>query len=196
VHFFAGAVVQGAQPRVDGCDYVFAGRTSRTPFSGFSKAKSALDKATGVAGWTLYDLRRNDLRRTAKTLMARAGVRPDISERILGHVIAGVARVYDRHSRLDEKREALVRLAAIVERILGPALADVVPLDERRQRAALTWHQVGLSSALYVRTYVKKRLGSRAFSAFSVEEEALMMVASTIVPAAIFSLLAARWRCT
>jgi len=121
-----------AQPRIDSCDYAFAGRTRRTPFSGLSKAKSALDKGTGVAGWTLHDLRR-----TAKTLMVRAGVRPDISERVLGHVIAGVEGVYDRHSYLDEKREALEKLAGMVEHILSPAPADVVPLDERRQRARL-----------------------------------------------------------
>ncbi len=30
--------------------------------------------------------------------MVRAGVRPDISERVLGHVIGGVEGVYDRHS--------------------------------------------------------------------------------------------------
>jgi integrase len=119
-----------AQPRVDGCDYVFTGRTGRTPFSGFSKAKLALDKATGVAGWTLHDLRR-----TAKTLMAGAGVRPDISERVLGHAIAGVEGVYDRHSYLHEKRDALEKLAAMVERILNQAPASVVPLAERRQGA-------------------------------------------------------------
>jgi hypothetical protein len=69
--------------------------------------------------------------------MVRAGVRPDISERVLGHVIAGVEGVYDRHSYLDEKREALEKLAGMVEHILSPAPADVVPLDERRQRARL-----------------------------------------------------------
>jgi len=119
-----------AQPTIGGCDYVFAGRTHRTPFSGFSKAKSALDKATGVAGWTLHDLRR-----TAKTLMVRAGVRPDISERVLGHVITGVEGVYDRHSYLDEKREALEKLAAMVVGIVSSPPGDVVPLNERRQRA-------------------------------------------------------------
>ena len=40
-----------------------------------------------MPNWTLHDLRR-----TAKTLMVRAGVRPDISERVLGHVIGGVGR--------------------------------------------------------------------------------------------------------
>ena len=33
-----------AQPRIDGCDYVFPSRT-KTPFSGFGKPKARLDKA-------------------------------------------------------------------------------------------------------------------------------------------------------
>ena len=86
-----------AQPKIDVCDYVFASGVG-TPFSGFGKSKAKLDKAILAAmktqtkkgakvepipNWTLHDLRR-----TAKTLMVRAGVRPDISERVLGHVIA------------------------------------------------------------------------------------------------------------
>jgi hypothetical protein len=39
--------------------------------------------------------------------LSRAGVRPDISERVLGHEIAGVEGVYDRHSYDDEKAVAL-----------------------------------------------------------------------------------------
>jgi integrase len=126
----AALAVIEAQPKIDGCDYVFTGRTRKTPFAGFSKGKSALDEVTGVAGWTLHDLRR-----TAKTLMVRSGVRPDISERVLGHVITGVEGVYDRHSYLDEKRDALEKLAAIVQRILNPAPAEVVSLKGRRHEA-------------------------------------------------------------
>src|SRR5450759_4386596 len=85
-----------AQLKLDDCDFVFPSR-AKTPYSGFGKSKAALDKAVlkmmkkqakkGVKvrplpNWTLHDLRR-----TAKTLMVRAGVRPDISERVLGHVI-------------------------------------------------------------------------------------------------------------
>lgn len=124
----AALAIIEAQPKIENCDYVFTGRTQATPFSGFGKTKAALDEATGIFGWTLHDLRR-----TAKTLMVRAGVRPDISERVLGHAIPGVEGVYDRHSYLDEKREALEKLAAMVERILHPTPANVVPLDERRQ---------------------------------------------------------------
>jgi integrase len=67
----AALAIIEAQPRVDGCEYVFPSRAG-TPFSGFSWSKSALDKAVrakaAVPNWTLHDLRR-----TAKTLMARAG---------------------------------------------------------------------------------------------------------------------------
>lgn len=116
-----------AQPELEDCDYVFPSR-ARTPYSGFGKSKIALDRAVLAAmkkqskdsvkveplpNWTLHDLRR-----TAKTLMVRAGVRPDISERVLGHVIAGVEGTYDRHSYVDEKRDALEKLASMIGRIL------------------------------------------------------------------------------
>jgi integrase len=65
--------------------------------------------------------RLHDLRRTGKTLMIRAGVRPDISERVIGHTIKGVEGVYDRYSYRDEKREALELLANTVESIVAPS---------------------------------------------------------------------------
>jgi integrase len=140
----AALAVIVAQPKEDDCDHVFPSR-AKTPYSGFSKSKAKLDKAIFAAmkkhakksakiepmpNWTLHDLRR-----TAKTLMVRAGVRPDISERVLGHVIAGVEGTYDRHSYADEKREALEKLAATIERIINPPSSSVVALDGRRARA-------------------------------------------------------------
>jgi integrase len=136
------AVIE-AQPRFDDCDYVFPSR-AKTPFSRSGKSKAKLDKAVLAAmktqakkgakvepipNWTLHDLRR-----TAKTLMARAGVRPDISERVLGHVIAGVEGTYDRHSYADEKRDALEKLAAMIERILNPLPSSVASITEHRIR--------------------------------------------------------------
>jgi integrase len=119
----AALAVIEAQPMIDGCDYVFASRV-KTPFTAFGKNKAKLDKrllaATKVdpiPNWTLHDLRR-----TAKSLMARAGVRPDISERVLGHVIGGVEGTYDRHSYIDEKRDALEKLAAMIEHIVNSPL--------------------------------------------------------------------------
>jgi integrase len=133
-----------AQSKLNGCDLIFPSRV-KTPYSGFAKSKVALDKAIlksmqehatngakvePLPNWTLHDLRR-----TAKTLMARAGVRPDISERVLGHVIAGVEGTYDRHDYADEKREALEKLAAIVGRIVNPPPSNVATLEKRRVRA-------------------------------------------------------------
>lgn len=113
-------------------EFVFT-TNGKTPFSGYSKAKASLDgamakldKEAGRAptpAWVLHDLRR-----TAKTLMMRAGVRPDISERVLGHAIAGVEGVYDRHGYVAEKHDALNRLAAMVAQITDPPADNVVPL--------------------------------------------------------------------
>ena len=80
--------------------------------------------------WTLHDLRR-----TAKTLMVRAGVRPDISERVLGHVIAGVEGTYDRHSYAEEKRDALEKLADDDRAYSAPNPSNVETLGEHRVRA-------------------------------------------------------------
>ena len=73
----------------------------------------------------------HDLRRTARSLMSRAGVRPDISERVLGHVIKGVEGVYDRHSYTEEKAHALKALAGLIEKIINPPADNVVSLEAR-----------------------------------------------------------------
>jgi hypothetical protein len=63
--------------------------------------------------------------------MARAGVRPDISERVLAHVIPGVEGIYDRYEYLAEKRDALERLAALLDRIINPQ-TNVVAISGRQ----------------------------------------------------------------
>jgi integrase len=119
--------------------FVFSTTDGELPFSGYGKAKDALDKKIAeirrdpMPAWTLHDLRR-----TARTLMSRAGVATDIAERVLGHLMPGVRGVYDRYAYKDEKREALARLAALVELILaldGPALAQA---EKTLKRAAQT----------------------------------------------------------
>ena len=88
--------------------------------------KEALDCGDDPDKVSLAPWRLHDLRRTAKTLMSRAGVRPDVSERVLGHVIAGVEGVYDRHAYVEEKRIALEKLAAEIDRIINPPANNVV----------------------------------------------------------------------
>jgi integrase len=99
-----------AQPRMSANPYVFAA-AGKGPFSGFSKGKAELDKKLPpMPAWRFHDLRR-----TARSLMSRAGIRPDIAERVLGHVQQGVEGVYDRHQYAAEKADALARLAALIE---------------------------------------------------------------------------------
>lgn len=114
-----------AMPRLVSNPYVLAG-AGGGPTSNFSKDKARLDTASGVSGYTLHDCRR-----AARSLLSRAGVRPDIAERVLGHTIKGVEGVYDRHEYFDEKADALARLAALIERIVNPPKGtNVVPMHE------------------------------------------------------------------
>ena len=94
------------------------------PLGGFSKFKAAFDKVSGVNGWTLHDLRR-----TARSLMSRAGVRPDVAELCLGHVVGGVRGTYDRHQYHEEKSQAFEALATQLELILRrqPNVVSFVP---------------------------------------------------------------------
>jgi integrase len=83
------------------------------PLNDYARLKTNLDEASGVTGWVLHDLRR-----TARSLMSRAGVPSDHAERCLGHVIGGVRGIYDRHEFLKEKREAFEKLAAEIRAIV------------------------------------------------------------------------------
>jgi integrase len=108
-------------PRIGKAGYIFT-TDGRGGLGGFSKFKRKLDEAAGVRGWTLHDLRR-----TARSLMSRAGVPSDHAERCLGHVIGGVRGVYDRHEFHAEKKRAYEALAAQIERIVNPQ-PNVIPL--------------------------------------------------------------------
>jgi integrase len=104
--------------------FVFSSTEGERPFSGFSKAKRQLDKAIAkvreqgdrepMPPWRLHDLRR-----TARSLLSRAGVSSDHAERCLGHIITGVRGVYDKHGYLAEKREAFARLSDLVHQIVS-----------------------------------------------------------------------------
>jgi integrase len=105
-------------PVLAGCDFIFS-TDAKTASQGFSRFKKRFDARCGVTGWTLHDCRR-----TARSLMSRAGVNADHAERCLGHVIGGVRGTYDRH---DEKRLAYEALAAQIDRIVNP-VPNVVPM--------------------------------------------------------------------
>jgi integrase len=96
--------------------------TGVQPLSYVSGPMKKLQSASETGGWSLHDLRR-----TARTLMSRAGVNPDHAERAFNHEIKGVRRSYDWHAFIPEKKAAFEALAAQIDRILQPA-DNVVPL--------------------------------------------------------------------
>jgi integrase len=107
-------------------DFVFSSARGDKALSGWDSRKQELDKASGVSGWRLHDLRR-----TSRTLLSRAGIAPDIAERCLGHAIVGVRATYDRHEYQSEKAAAFEALAALIRRIVHPPTDVVVPIRAR-----------------------------------------------------------------
>ena len=108
----------------------------RTPISGWSKAKIALDEAiqeqagkgVELAPWTLHDTRR-----TVATKLAELGVPPHIVESVLNHVSgfrAGVSGTYNRFQYRAEKKAALERWAAHLLGLVSGRSANIVPMQQ------------------------------------------------------------------
>ena len=125
-------------PRVGAkSDLVFT-TTGRTPVSGWSRAKLAIDQAIvdalkeqaetrgdksakvkPPAAWTFHDLRR-----TVATNMQKLSIKLEVTEAVLNHVSgsrAGIVGIYQRHDWADEKRAALSVWAARVASMVGEA---------------------------------------------------------------------------
>lgn len=75
-------------------------------YNGWAKTKPKFDATLeGVAHYTLHDLRR-----TFSSTLAALGTPIHVTEKLLNHVsgtVSGVAAVYNRHSYLEEMREAV-----------------------------------------------------------------------------------------
>jgi integrase len=110
-------------PRIAGSDFVFSADGRR--LGGMARRKKEIDEASGVTGWTLHDLRRS-----ARSLMSRAGVPSEHAERCLGHVIGGVEGTYDRHDYRAEMLLAYEKLATLIGQIVDPQ-PNVVPMTTR-----------------------------------------------------------------
>jgi integrase len=122
----AAQKIIAAQPQLG--DYVFSANGTHA-LGNFADRKGDFDKACGVSGWTIHDLRR-----TARTLLSRAGIGADIAEQCLGHALTGVRGTYDRHAYESEKRHAFEALAPQIERIVRPPEPVVADLASERRR--------------------------------------------------------------
>lgn len=100
-------------------EYVF---TAMGTGSVMDRAKKAPSKIAALLG---FEFRGHDLRRTAATKMAEAGVPRDHIAKVLNHVEGGprATKVYDRYAYDAEKRDALETWA----RRLGSILAHTAP---------------------------------------------------------------------
>jgi integrase len=114
-----------ARPRIEGCPYVFT--YGAKPVASFSQLKGDFDDACGVSNYTLHDLRRS-----ARTLMSKAGVISDHAEQCLGHLLPGVRKTYNRDDFKPQKKAAFDRLAAKIESIVHPPGGNVRSLDAAR----------------------------------------------------------------
>src|SRR5262249_30887662 len=65
-------------------EWYFPGERTGTPFTSYTKAKKHLDAMLNIEHWTLHDCRR-----TASTLMERAGVEPHVIDRATAHKVPG-----------------------------------------------------------------------------------------------------------
>jgi integrase len=125
-------------PRIEGCDFVLS-TTGKTPVSGFSKGKRALDAAiTKARAEAAAELKRkpeplaqwrtHDLRRSGVSILARLGFDSIVADKLLAHQPAkllGVAAVYQRH---DFARERAAALDAWAAQVTGTATEKVIRL--------------------------------------------------------------------
>jgi len=102
----------------------------RTYLSGYTHVKARLDGLLAAQGAMLSSWRIHDIRRSAATHMVRLGVTETIVGRVLNHAPQGVtARTYALHSYAPEKRSALDRWAAEIDRaVAGKQAGKVVKL--------------------------------------------------------------------
>jgi integrase len=106
---------------IAGSTYVFT-TSGNYPLGSIARRKRELDEASGVTGWTVHDLRR-----TARSLLAKAGVPEEHAERCLGHAVTGVKGTYNRHDYQAEMLVAYEKLATLIEHITNPQ-PNVIPL--------------------------------------------------------------------
>jgi integrase len=81
----------------------------------WGKPKKALEKASGVTGWQI-----RDIRRTFRSNMPRLGVDRATAEILLNHAPSVLDEIYDRYERLDEKRNALNLWENHIQSLNGP----------------------------------------------------------------------------
>ena len=95
-----GIVAQNNNPNAE---FVFSTQADgKTHVQSFSKFKKQLDDLSGVIGWTFHDIRR-----TVASKLAQQGTGELVIQKLLNHTDNSVTAIYNQHTYLEERREAL-----------------------------------------------------------------------------------------
>ncbi len=78
----------------------------------------------------------HDLRRSARTHLAKLRVPLHVVERALNHSLGRIVQIYDQNDYLDERREALEKWDAYLARLVNPASSVVAFLPGRQTQGA------------------------------------------------------------
>lgn len=92
-------------------------RGTGTVYCAWSKDKPKIDKASGVMGWVLHDLRR-----TLVSSWAALGIRLEVTEKYINHISGthgGIVGIYQRHTFLPEMRAAVEQWEDHLSRLTG-----------------------------------------------------------------------------
>jgi len=120
----------------DGSDYLLPARKAQDRMLPYIH-ENTLNVALSNVRKNLPDVERftiHDFRRTARTLMGELKVPPHIAERCLNHKIKGVEGIYDRHEYFDERRDALNKLAAMVDECESAKQPNTTPAKRKARR--------------------------------------------------------------
>jgi integrase len=123
--------VLATTPRVEGNEYVFVNASANGSIGNLANEKERLDRAMRKHLPEMRDWVLHDLRRSARSLMARAQVPREIAERVLGHAVGTVESIYNRHDYEAEMADALLRLERLIMGIVNPPpAANVIPVHQ------------------------------------------------------------------
>jgi integrase len=117
----------------EGSPWVLPSFTGEGPITDKALARAvkrlfSLKDADGNRLLTIDYFTPHDLRRTLRTHLSRLGVAPHIAEKCLNHSLSKLGKTYDKHTYLDERREALEKWAVVVDLAVNPR--DNVPILE------------------------------------------------------------------
>jgi integrase len=132
-------------PRFKSGDHLFSTTHGRVPVWVGDKIKTKVDarmlrtlramakkRGDNPRKVKLESWRNHDLRRNVRSGLSQLRIAPEVAEAVLAHVRPGIQKVYDTHTYLDEKREALQEWAGRLRDIVEPPPSNVVKLGKAR----------------------------------------------------------------